>query len=294
MELVDHNLEEEIPYVQAADLTKEEFVARYREARQPVIIKGAFQHWPIAGITFDNLKSWYGNQVVNYRHTSGVKSGKFGELVTKVQESKGHDPADYLRNIHIASQLPKLYRDITSPNISYIGDNWKDSILVPNNWLGLGRHLVELFIGGAGMSFPVLHIDYWGMDGFISQIHGKKEFMLLAPDQARYLYVRTGDPLKSTIAKPFDNDVTNNPLYAKAKKVHLILEEGDTLYNPGWWHTSRMNSANITIIQSVWHQDNWADLRAEITRTQSHRPVKHALYQAYLNFVHFVKSERDS
>lgn len=293
MELISHNLAEDIPYIQAKDLTYPEFVKHFRSAREPVIIKGAFDHWSIAGMNLEKLISQYGDAIVSYRHTSGNKSGKFGNLIEKVCQSKAHAPADYLRNIHIASQLPEFYRAISTPNISYVGENWKDSRLLPPHWLGLGRDLVELFVGGAGMSFPVLHIDYWGMDGFVSQIYGKKEFLLLAPDQATYLYVRAEDPLKSTIAQPFDNDVGANPLYAKARKMHLVLEEGETLYNPGWWHTSQMSSANITIIQSAWHQDNWKDLQAEITRTQGHRPWRHALYQLYLNFIYLVKSQSE-
>lgn len=291
MELVKNSLEEDIPYIHASDLTYEEFVARFRQARQPVIIKGAFDHWSCAGMNFDQLIAEYGDAQIDYRHTSGNKSGNFGELIAKIVKSDSDHPADYLRNVHIATQLPKLYKAISQPNIRYVGDNWKDSKLVPSKWLGHPRYLMELFVGGTGMSFPVLHIDYWGMDGFISQIHGQKDFLLLAPDQARYLYVRTSDPLKSTIKRPFDTDVTENPLYAKAKKVHLLLDEGDTLYNPGWWHTSAMGEPSITIIQSVWHQDNWNDLRAEITRTQGHRPLRHALYQLYLHMVYAIKSD---
>lgn len=292
MELLKNNLEDDIPYIQAADLSREEFIARFRQARQPAVIKGAFEHWPCKGMDIEQLSKTYGDATISYRHPEGQRSGRFADLIQAVKDSKPDKPADYIRNIHIASQLPKLFHDITTPNISYVGENWKDSLLVPPHWLGLNRNLIELFVGGAGMSFPVLHIDYWGMDGFISQLYGRKEFLLLDPEQTRFLYTRTSDPLKSTIKRPFDQDMTPNPLYAKAKKVHLVLEPGDTLYNPGWWHTTQMMEPNVTIIQSVWHQDNWNDLRAEIARTQAHRPLRQLAYQLYLFMVYLIKSEK--
>lgn len=267
--------------INAKDLSYEEFVQNFRKKRTPVLITGAFDQWACSGFNLDNLTEVYGHKKINYRHTTGKKSGIFSELLQGVKNSSFENPFDYLRNIHIKNEIPELFENISECNISYALPNWKDSIFFPEKWLGMPKYLIELFVGGIGMEFPTLHIDYWGMDGLISQVYGEKDFLLIPPSESHLLYPNALNPLISDIDRPFDFEYTKFPMFQNAKKLLIVLKAGETLFNPGWWHTTQMKSECITIIQSLWHEDNWKDLYLEIERTQKNK-LKNYLYQKYL------------
>ena len=53
----------------------------------------------------------------------------------------------------------------------------------------------EVYIGGSGASFPVLHYDNLHTHAFLMQLYGEKEYLAFRPDQAAFLYPR--DRLRS-------------------------------------------------------------------------------------------------
>ena len=68
------------------------------------------------------------------------------------------------------------------------------------NWLPeryLVRHVkevlnrgaaLEIYIGGQGGSFPVVHYDGAGTHAFLMQIYGRKQFILYSPYEEPFLY----------------------------------------------------------------------------------------------------------
>lgn len=288
-----HNKSEyiEVEKIPRQKLSYEDFIHGYRKKRIPIIIENSISDWQISSYDFNLFKKQYGAQNISYRSKSGNKNGNLLKLIESLEKFSKENPCDYLRNIYIKEQIPQLYQNIKDNNLPYAFPNWKDSKLLPKNWLGLNKNLIELFIGTSGMVFPVLHIDYWGMDGLVTQVYGNKDFLLIPPSESDYLYQNSKNPLISDIDSPFDFEDTAYPNYQKAQKAIVQLNPGDTLYNPGWWHTAQMNSDSITIIQSIWHEDNWKDLKNEIARTQNN-PLKKWLYLKYLNLIESIKQSK--
>jgi hypothetical protein len=146
--------------------------------------------------------------------------------------------------------LPEVADDIR-PRLEYCRPDWKSSRLLPKNF-GFENGLEELFIGGQGMRFPGLHVDYWGMDAFLSQLYGEKEVLLFAPSQTPFLYAPPNDPLCCPIEDFDDPDYDRYPLYARAQPIRFTLQPGETLFCPnGWWHTTAMPGVSITVVTAL-------------------------------------------
>jgi hypothetical protein len=146
-------------------------------------------------------------------------------------------------------------------------NNWRDHWLWPKQWPEhVSKDLIELFISSKGVSFPKLHIDYWGMDGLIVQLHGSKEFILYSSEDSAYLYPSIDNPLVSTIPDFTNPDFNKFPELAKATQYRFQLKAGEILYNPRWWHTTTTLETSITIIMAYWHKDNYPIFIDEIKR----------------------------
>jgi hypothetical protein len=214
------------------------------------------------------LKQVAGSQTLSYRTEDGVQQGNFGALIDRIFYTD--KPAPYLRNVDLRQQLPALARDI-EPGLPYCSRNWRDHVLMPRRWpADVRKDLYEVFISRKNESFPYLHIDYWGMSAFMAQLYGRKEVILFPAEDARYLYPMAANPLKSSI-RDFDNpDPDTFPEFRHARQYRVVLEPGDLLFNPGWWHTTKTLAPSITVIWAYWNRHEWEDLlnhvRARMSR----------------------------
>jgi hypothetical protein len=242
----------------ARNMSAETFLQEHVLQRRPVLIKGALQKWKALQWTPAYLKDVAGSQVLSYRTEDGVKQGNFGELIDRIFHSD--QPAPYLRNVDLRQQLPMLARDI-EPAPSYCSRNWRDHVLMPRSWpADVRKDLYEVFISRRNESFPYLHIDYWGMSAFLAQLYGRKEVILFPTEDAKYLYPTAKNPLVSSI-RDFDNpDYETFPEFRHARQYRVVLEAGDLLFNPGWWHTTKTLDPSITVIWAYWNRHEWEDL----------------------------------
>ena len=72
---------------------------------------------------------------------------------------------------------------------------------------------------------------------------------------------------------PMENDVELDkfPLFAKAKPLRFILEEGEMLYGAaGWWHTTRALTPSIAVVLSTANGPIWPS----VTKASFHRAWK--------------------
>ncbi|MDA1017767.1 MAG: cupin-like domain-containing protein [Planctomycetota bacterium] len=280
------------PIDRQRNLSRREFIHEYQIRRRPVILEDATDHWAASSWTPESLCRRIGDKQVLVRGTD--RCYRFDELTELIHESTPENPAPYGRNLNVHRDLPELLPDI-QPRLKYATPDWKSSRLLPKDWL-FQNGLEEVFYGGRGASFPVLHVDYWGMDGFISQMYGEKEFTLFSPEDTPFLYQPDDDPLSTRITDLDHVDLTEFPLYAKANMIRFMLQPGETLYNPsGWWHTTRMHNASITVITATWNASNWRTLISEIRRNWSKdRPFKARIMTTYLAGVGKLLSIRDA
>jgi len=253
------------------ELSCDEFSAKYLYPLRPVVIRKAIHQWrAVARWSPEFFKSEFGQMsftinesepIDKYSGAGGSLELTMAELIDRVLESTDENPAPYFRNKILYSLFPMLKEDI-QPLPKYLFPNWLgDRYLVKYVGEVLNRGAaIELYIGGKGGTFPVLHYDGAATHAFLMQIYGRKEFIIFSPDQARYLYPlpERRNLSQVNVLKP---DLEKFPLFAQAVPTTFILEPGELLFIPsGWWHTTRMLSPSISISANVANRSNWSNL----------------------------------
>jgi hypothetical protein len=265
-----------------SQLGRQRYMREYVDPLKPVIITGALEHWPARRKwTFDFFQYQYGHLPleIDGRHLS------MAHLIAEVGASTPHAPAPYLRN-HLVKHLPGALQADVAPMPSCIGPNWLDHPLMNARW---SLTFTELYIGGTGARFPVLHYDGLHTHAFLMQIQGVKEYIGFAPDQTPYMYGRSG-PEQANVSEinEVENwDANRFALFGNAKGVRFTLHPGETLFMPsGWWHTARILSPSITISINGANAANWSDFRKDFCRYyMAGSKLPPWLVNAYLLFV---------
>jgi hypothetical protein len=247
-----------------ATLGEERFRRRYLMPMQPVILTGAIDHWAAKGKwTPDFFRQRYSARAVKV----DGREWQLGELIDRIVASSPQQPAPYLRN-ELLDPWPEVLRADITPMPACTQPNWLDHWAFPSR----DRFtFVELYIGGAGARFPLLHYDGLHTHAFLMQLYGEKEYLALAPDQARFLYPRDSDASISTIDDVEHPDPKRFPLFEQASGIRFRLLPGETLFVPsGWWHTARIVSTSITVSINGANSPNWTaftkDYRERVRR----------------------------
>jgi histone arginine demethylase JMJD6 len=191
-------------------------------------------------------------------------------------------PPPYLRNVLLEKWIPELMADI-SPLPLCTAPNWLDSRLFPSRE---SQRTLEIYIGGAGARFPMLHYDGLHTHAWLMQIHGRKRYLVYPPSATALVYPRTGLEInKSSIADLEHPDLERFPLFAQAEPTVFDLHPGETLFVPsGFWHTVAILSPSITISINSANRPNWgAFVRDFVQAQRRHRSARYCLaLRAYL------------
>ena len=261
-----------------ATLGRDRFQHDYMLPLRPVVITGGFDHWAARSKwTPEFFSRQHGSQAV----IVDGKRWRLGDLIAEIQSSTPERPAPYLRNQMLARWPSELLADV-SPMPECTRPNWLESHAIPSLQ---PLTFSELYIGGAGAKFPVLHYDYLHTHAFLMQLYGEKEYFALAPDQASFLYPQDGRAAnKSSVDDLEKPDLKHFPLFDEAKAIRFKLFPGETLFVPaGWWHTARILSTSITVSVNGANKANWAAFRKDLVneRKQASR-WRAELLQPYL------------
>ncbi len=189
-----------------------------------------------------------------------------------------------------------------NPRSRYWDPNWLDSkFLLPGMPNFKLRNItgLEMNMGGTGSPFPFLHYDDLWTQTFITQVYGRKAWVLYPPDQTAYMYPNPQSDNISVIPTDDDVDLTQYPRFAHAKPLRFILEQGEMLYGaPGWWHTTRALTPSIAVVLSTANGPIWSKVtRSAFLRAWQHpkayfRPAAFPI-AAYMTAFRFVKSLTD-
>ena len=145
-----------------------------------------------------------------------------------VESSTVNHPAPYPCIFNIPETLPEILDLLQPLHLNYAIPNWLNS-----KWFNKGHwgSATELFIGGPGGKFPYIHLDYFHLNAWITQLYGEKRFTVFPKGQEELLYPIPDDPWRSEI-NIFEPDFQKYPKYKDATPVHFVVGPGETLFIP--------------------------------------------------------------
>ncbi|MCA9602831.1 MAG: cupin-like domain-containing protein, partial [Myxococcales bacterium] len=232
--------------------------------------------------------AWFKERYPDKRVSTDQGEMRLSDFMDAITSDSG-EPGPFLREQPLEDVFPDLV-DHVLPTPEFVRPNWlQDDYRIGRVNRRLNREgKIEVNFAGRRV-FPYLHIDDLGVHAFITQHYGSKEFTVFAPDQEPYLY-RRGTERFSEIVDVDNVDTTKYPLFAKAKGTKVVVNAGESLFNPfGWWHTTRVPGASLATVVSLSNASNWSEL-VTCLRGQSGRPLLAAGLAAYLTAVGTAKS----
>jgi Cupin-like domain len=262
------------------DLTRRELEREYlAPSPRPVIVTDALSGWPaLRKWTPEYFRDAYGS----FEVTVDGEPMSVRDLVDRILASSPEHPAPYLRNSLLATWPAGILADVT-PLPRCTVPNWLENPLFPSR---KSMSYFELYIGGRGAAFPVLHYDGLHTHAFIMMIGGEKEFWVYPPSQSALMYPRPApESNKSQVDDVEHPDLARFPLFGQATPTQFVLGPGETLFVPaGWWHTTRILSASISVSINSADAANWVpfsrDFCAELTQDRGR--LRAAVTSAYL------------
>ncbi len=259
-------------------LSRSAFEHEYVLANRPVVITDAIDHWRALGRwTPDFFKRHHGALQVQI----DGETLSLAELIDRVEASSEAQPAPYLRNQSLSDWPRELWDDV-HPMPDCTGPNWLESRLFPSRE---SLSFVEVYIGGRGAHFPVLHYDNWHTHAYLMQLYGDKEYVAFAPDQTARMYPRGGrEENKSRIGDLVHPDLDEFPLFEQAEGIRFSLHAGETLFVPsGWWHTARILSPSVTVSINGVNRANARSFRRDYcANLRRYSPLRAAVVQTLL------------
>jgi hypothetical protein len=267
-----------ISVARRANLQHDEFVEHYLRPLRPVILTDAINHWAaLTKWTPDFFKACHGSVAL----TIDGQQYRMSDFIDLVLDSSVARPAPYLRNELLENRFPELLPDIF-PMPDCTRPNWVESRLFPSKQ---SHTFLELYIGGRGAVFLVLHYDGRHKHAFLMQIYGAKQYVFYPPEQTALL-PKPGVSNVSMVNDIEQPDLRQFPHFAEAAPIRCELHPGETLFVPsGWWHTARILSPSITVSINTANAANWrAFVRDYSAYAVAHRarPYRYAL-TAYLH-----------
>ena len=288
-----------------ASLSYAEFSERYLYANQPVVVTDAIRQWKaLSRWTPEFFKTEFGDMTFSINEdlkrtaadegNAGAVEYTMARFIDRVLESTDEDPAPYFRNRVLYDLFPSLKQDI-EPLPDYLLPNWlPERYLVKYVSEVLNRGAaIELYIGGKGSAFPVLHYDGAGTHAFLMQVHGRKRFIVYPPSQEAFLYPSPDKENLSLINSVERPDLQRFPLFAGAVPTTFDLEPGELLFVPShWWHTTKMLTPSITVSANTLNQSNWHEL-VNFVAMRRRQPLLSLASRIYLTGAGAWRSWRD-
>jgi len=259
-----------------SNLSYEEFVREYASIGKPVILTDATKNWKaLKKWSMDFFKSEYGSVkafVTDYKaeiktRDRTYESMSIMEYINVINNSTG-DKLLYLSALHVGNH-PELWEDCEEP---IYFNNWyrKVPLKIFQKYL---NDTYDIMIGQKDTSIG-LHCDRRHDQAWVVVISGRKQVLLFSPDQEKYLYEGQVDC--------FNPDLQKFPMYANAKPVECILNQGEMLYIPSdWWHHLKNLENTITLSLNTINEWSYELVRQSILELQ---PIKGHLFALILEF----------
>ncbi len=263
-----------------ADISGNEFRRKCLHPPRPVVLTNAAASWP--AMEKWSIR-WFAEKYGDRELIMDSEPHSVREFVDWVFNSTPENPAPYMRNRPIGEEFPELMPDL-SPHLEHSQPNRAWSKLLPASYNDAADHYFELFIGGAGRSFPLVHCDLPPMHTWSILIEGVKEWILFPPGSGEHLYEDPDREFWSSVPNVFGASLDEYPDLGKLKPYRCLQQAGETVFVPeGWWHTARMHAPSMTVACDQLCASNWRGYSK--WRVEGHKRVggaRAAAAQAYL------------
>lgn len=257
-----------------SSISYQEFVEEHLKKGIPVVFKNASDAWPKKSFDPEFFEQNFGDRTIKFEgRTYNIK-----EILELIKNSTPENPAPYPISFEVPEDLPDFMKLINPIHMNYATPNWFQSDIFPYGKFGKN---INLFFGGQGNQYS-LHKDFYHTNAWITQLHGRKKFVLFPGDQDEFLYA--GKDGYSNFLSPVNimkPDYEKYPKYMQAKSLEVILSPGETLFIPnGIWHTTVAEEANISLIFDQLNHSNYNAWRKDMF----HIKKNESLGKAVLNY----------
>lgn len=243
-----------IPRIELAD--DGEFLNLVAHHRTPAIVTGLMNQWPAARMWSPD---WFAAQYGSFEFmtsvnlpTSGisydldwaehVKPMTMRDFVDSLQD---FDRPAYVRRQEVR-RLPGLERDVRFMDM-VDGEGFNTQMFV---WFGTANTRTGL------------HFDF--QDGVLAQFHGRKQVLMVAPEESRCVYPIADSITKSAVCADAP-DFDAHPRFRDVTLWEGVIGPGEMVFLPRcWWHA--INALDVSISSSFnWGQKiTWSEIAAAI------------------------------
>jgi histone arginine demethylase JMJD6 len=256
-----------------SSITHEEFIEEHLKPGVPVVFENASKVWKANGLF---TPDWFRENFAD--RTTIVKDQEYTmrEIMDMVEASSVENPAPYPCIFNVAEKLPEIEPLIQPLNLGYAQPNWFESSWFKRGYWG---GTTELFIGGPGGQFPYMHIDYYHLSAWITQLYGQKRFIAFPRGQEDLLYIDPNEKWKSKV-NVFNPDYDLHPKFKEATPISFVIGPGETLYMPfGMWHTAYSLTPTISIAFDQLNGKNYNDFMRDVWDFKKHEGFAKASLQ---------------
>ena len=259
----------------------EQFVEEYVATNKPVILTDAAAKWKAHEVF---SPEYFKKNFAEKSAGIGEKRFRLADYVDLMLTCTEENPAPYPFKIDIEKNFQELLPFI-SPSFSVLEKNRLKSKVVSKRLIPSASTL-EIFFGGRSGWFPYIHYDLYGLYAIVTQVYGRKEFIVYDPSQAEFMYPEKEHPWKSGIKNYHHPDFEKYPLFKNAVPVKDVVQPGETIFVPkGWWHTARSLEPTISIAQDLLTRHNWDLFEKDVLfYKRKEGVVKTLAYALYLKY----------
>src|SRR5690606_6290221 len=209
-------------------ISTKDFYNKYYKKQIPVVIEELTHDWP----AYEKWKLSYIKEIA-------------GDKIVPLYDDRPVSEKDKFNQAHAEMKMSEyidLLESEPTPYRIFLYNLMKEVPSLQNDfkWPDFGMRLIKqmpmLFFGGEN-SKVFMHFDIDYSNIFHFHFHGKKQCIIFAPDQTKYMY-KVPHSLISREDIDFDNpDYEKFPALKHAKGYITNLEHGEMLYMPeGYWH----------------------------------------------------------
>ncbi|HEX8328312.1 MAG TPA: cupin-like domain-containing protein [Hymenobacter sp.] len=240
------------------NISHREFMQEFYYPGVPVVFTQAAQVWKANGLF---TPAWFAEHFGDRTTTVNGQEYSMRQVMDLLENSTPERPAPYPCIFDIPATLPEVLPLLQPLDLNYAKPNWLNhKAFSLGHWGGE----TELFIGGPGGKFPYLHLDYYHLNAWITQLYGEKRFTVFPRGQEHLLYPKPNDSWQSEL-NVFEPDFEKFPLYSQATPIHFTVGPGETLFIPfGTWHTAYSLTNTISVAFDQLNSKNYPDFLRDV------------------------------